>query len=202
MSLFKQLIIVENEKTSTKEKEFTVSLINKCYNEWRKIRRRINAVDIITTTANRINKINPEAIKFLDDETKMKLAIIMMRCMDNPPWKPIGGKEKLYEKLWPLIKPIENHVLNTGTGGTLKQIIMTRISASLAMQDEDNKGKIMVCYEPRMPTTYSNYLLGDHKPDAIYKMQPLSMSGDFQTLIDVLKIDLAKAKKKFDQKET
>lgn len=200
MSLFKQLIIIENEKASTKEKEFTVSLINKCYNEWRKIRRRINAVDIITTTANRINKINPEAVKFLNDEIKMKLAIIMMRCMDNPYWKPVSGKEKLYEKLYPLIKTVENQELNTGTGGTLKQVIMTRLSASLAMQDDDNKGKIMVCYEPRMPQTYSNYLLGDHKPDVIYKMEVMSMPGDYQTLIDILNIDLEKAKNKFNKK--
>ena len=199
MGLFEEIIILENEKASSKELEYTCSLINKSYNEWRKIRRRINAVDIITTTVNRIIKINPASIMFLNDEMKMKVAIIIMRCMDNPFWKPVGVKEKIYDKLFPLLKPLENFKLNTGTQGTLKQVILTRLSANIAMQDSGNKGKIMVCYEPQMPTSYSRYLFGEHKPEKIYKMQCLSIPGDFNTLVDILRIDLEKATKKFNQ---
>jgi hypothetical protein len=200
MGLFQEIIIAENHKASQKELEYTHSLINKTYNEWRKIRRRINAVDIITTTVNRIIKMNPESIQFLNDEMKMKMAILIMRCMDNPYWKPVSNKEKLYTKLFPLIKPLENFALNTGTNGTLKQIIMTRLSANLAMQDEHNKGKVMVCYEPTMPIAYSRYLLGEHKPDKVYKMQALSMPEDFETLIHIIRLDLDKAMKKASAK--
>jgi hypothetical protein len=117
--------------------------------------------------------------------------------MDNPHWKPVGDKLKIYEKLFPILKPLENVVLNTGTNGSLKQIIMTRLSAGLAMQSPDNKGSVMVCYEPTMPMSYARYLLGDHNPDKIYKMQALSLPADFGTLIDVLAIDLKKAETKF-----
>jgi hypothetical protein len=201
MGIFNEIIVMENEKASQKELEYTVSLINKTYNEWRKVRRRINAVDIITTTVNRITKMNPDSIQYLNEELKMKIAIIIMRCMDNPYWKPITAKEKLYDKLFPLIKKLENFKLNTGTDGTLKQIIMTRMSANLAMQDENNKGKVMVCYEPKMPIAYSRYLLGEHKPDMIYKMQPLAIPEEFETLVELLKIDLKKAEKKFKEKK-
>lgn len=202
MGLFDEIILCENEKASTKELEYTCSLINKTYNEWRKITRRINAVDIITTTVNRIIKINPSSIGFLNQEMKMKVAIILMRCMDNPYWKPVEVKEKIYDKLFPLIKPLENFHLNTGTNGSLKQIILTRLSANIAMQDSNNKGKLMVCYEPTMPTSYSRYLLGDHKPDKIYKMQSLTMPGSFSTLVDILRIDLEKATKRFKSTQT
>jgi hypothetical protein len=202
MGLFEEIIILENQKASSKELEYTVSLINKTYNEWRKIRRRINAVDIITTTVNRIIKLNPDSVQFLNDEMKMKMAIIMMRCMDNPFWKSVSVKEKIYDKLFPLIKSLENYPLNTGTNGTLKQVILTRLSANIAMQDKANGGKIMVCYEPSMPKTYSRYLFGEHAPDKIYKMQSLSMPNDFNTLVDILRIDLEKATKKFNQAVT
>jgi len=200
MELIKEFIILENEKASKKEIEYTYSLINKTYNEWRKIRRRINAVDIITTTVNRLIKMNPASIEFLSYEMKMKVAIIIMRCMDNPFWKPVSVKEKIYKKLYPLLKPLENFKLNTGTNGTLKEIIMTRLSANLAMQDEHNKGKVMVCYEPTMPKTYSRYLFGEnHTPEKIYKMQALSIPENFDSLIEILKIDLDKALRKYQR---
>jgi hypothetical protein len=198
MGLFEEILITENEKASQKELEYTRSLINKTYNEWRKVRRRINAVDIVTTTANRIIKINPDSINFLDEEMKAKVAIILMRCMDNPYWKSVSAKQKIYDKLFPLIQPLENFKLNTGTGGSLKEIIMTRLSANVAMLDPDNKGKLMVCYEPKMPSTYARYLFGDHKPEKIYKMTALSMPGDFESLVNLVTIDLDKAKKKFE----
>lgn len=201
MSLFEDIILFENEKASTKELEYTRSLINKTYNEWRKIRRRINAVDIITTTVNRIIKINPNSIDFLDAEMKMKLAIISMRCMDNPYWKPVSDKIKVYEKLFPLIKPLENFRLNTGTNGTLKEIIMTRLSANVSMQDSENKGKVIVCYEPSIPVSYTRYLLGEkHQPTVIYKMQALTLPSEFGTLINMITIDLEKALKKYKSK--
>lgn len=202
MSIFEQILIYENEKASAKEIEFSISLINKCYNEWRKIRRRINAVDIITTTTNRIIKLNPKSIEFLDDELKMKLSIIMMRCMDNPRWKPIEAKEKIYKKLYPLIKPLENYILNTGTGGSLKEIIMTRLSASLSTQNDEINGKVMVCYEPHMSSNYLNYLFGEKHPDLIYKMKPLTLPEEFSVLKDVLEINLDKAYAAYLKRQT
>jgi len=197
MSLFEDFIIVENNKASQKELEYTCSLINKTYNEWRKIRRRINAVDIISTTVNRIIKVNPDSLKYLDEEMKMKIAIVLMRCMDNPFWKPVHAKEKIYDKLVPLIKKLENFKLNTGTGGTLKEVIMTRMSANIAMQDKSNAGKVLVSYEPMIPASYVRYLMGEsHKVDKIFKMQTLNMPGEFNTLVHVLTINLDKASKK------
>lgn len=197
MGLFEEFIIQENHKASQKELEYTCSLINKTYNEWRKIRRRINAVDIISTTVNRIIKVNPDSIKFLDDEMKMKIAIVLMRCMDNPFWKPVQAKEKIYDKLFSLIKPLENFKLNTGTGGTLKEVIMTRLSANIAMQDKSNAGKVLVCYEPNIPASYTRYLMGEtHKYEKIFKMQALVLPAEFDTLVQILTINLDKASKK------
>lgn len=196
MSLFEQAILLETQKASAKELDYTCSLISKTYNEWRKIRRRINAVDIISTTVNRIIKVHPNAIDFLNDEFKMKVAIILMRCMDVPYWKGVESKSKVYEKLYPLIKKLENFKLNTGTGGTLREIIMTRLSAAICQQDKDNSNHVFVGYEPLIPKVYIDYLFGKEKVGKIYKMQALRLPEDYSALIELLTINLEKAIKK------
>jgi hypothetical protein len=189
MSLFETMVINEHEKASSKELAYIHSLIDKTYNEWRKITRRINAVDIITTTVNRIIKIAPGSVDKLNMEDKAKMAIILMRCMDNPFWRPVQDKKKIYDKLFPLISKLQNFKINTGTEGTLKDIICTRLSANLAMQDKKNAGKVVVIYEPKFSEKYSRFLFGDHKPEKVYRMQTLNLSHNFETLIDTLTIN-------------
>lgn len=201
MSLFEDIILVENEKASAKELQYIHSLIDKTYNEWRKIARRINAVDIITTTVNRIIKISPSSVEKLNLEYKAKMAIILMRCMDNPFWRPVEDKHKVYEKLYPLITKLQNIRINTGTEGTLRQIITTRLSANMAMQDKNNKGKVVVVYEPKFSDRYSRFLFGEHKPEKVYRMEVLQLPAKFDTLIEHLKINYKKALKRYEDIE-
>lgn len=197
MQLFETLVLSENEKASAKELSYIYSLIDKTYNEWRKVSRRINAVDIITTTVNRIIKIAPASVDKLNLEYKAKMAIILMRCMDNPFWKPVEDKRKVYDKLFPLITKLQNFKINTGTDGTLKDIICTRLSANIAMQDKDNAGKVVVIYEPKFSDKYSKYLFGSTVPEKVYRMQSLMLPPDFDELINLMTINYQKALKKF-----
>ena len=201
MGIFAEIIVMENEKASQKELEYTVSLINKTYNEWRKVRRRINAVDIITTTVNRIIKIAPGSVDKLNFEDKAKMAIILMRCMDNAFWKPVQDKKKIYEKLFPLISKLQNFKINTGTEGTLKDIICTRLSANIAMQDKKNTHKVVVVYEPKVSEKYIRFLFGSNVPEKVYRMEALNLSHDFNILIDTLTINYKKALKKFEESQ-
>lgn len=198
MQLFEKMILTEHEKASAKEISYIYSLIDKTYNEWRKINRRINAVDIITTTVNRINKIAPASVDKLTMEYKAKMAIILMRCMDNPFWKPVEDKRKIYEKLFPLINKLQNFKINTGTNGTLKEIICTRLSANLALQDKTNNGKVVIIYEPLFSEKYSKFLFGSHVPKKVYRMQSLSLPSDFDTFINILKLNYEKSLKKYE----
>jgi hypothetical protein len=201
MSLFETFIVTENEKASSKEIAYIHSLIDKTYNEWRKITRRINAVDIITTTVNRIIKIAPGSVDKLNFEDKAKMAIILMRCMDNAFWKPVQDKKKIYEKLFPLISKLQNFKINTGTEGTLKDIICTRLSANIAMQDKKNTHKVVVVYEPKVSEKYIRFLFGSNVPEKVYRMEALNLSHDFNILIDTLTINYKKALKKFEESQ-
>lgn len=193
MDLFKEMALTESEKASAKELAYIHSLINKTYNEWRKISRRINAVDLITTTVNRIVKIAPASVDKLNMEYKAKMAIILMRCMDNPFWKPVEEKRKVYEKMFPLIAKLQNFRINTGTEGTLREIICTRLSANIAKQDKDNDGKVVVIYEPKFSDKYSKFLFGSHVPEKVYRMQVINMPHNFDSLVQTLKINYKKA---------
>lgn len=197
MNLFEKMVLTESEKASAKEIGYIYSLIDKTYNEWRKISRRINAVDIVTTTVNRIIKIAPHSVDKLNLEYKAKMAIILMRCMDNPFWKPLEDKRKIYEKLHPLISKLQNFKINTGTEGTLKDIICTRMSANLAIQDKENDGKVVVIYEPKFSEKYSKFLFGTHQPEKVYRMQSLNLPADFEAFVDTLTINYEKALAKF-----
>ena len=193
-SLFEQILLAETQKAAQKEVDYSISVINKIYNEWKKIHRRINAVDLITTSANKIAGINPEVVDYLHGPAKDKLAVILMRCMDIPPWRAVGSKEKIYKKLFPLIQRLETHNPNTGTGGNLREIIMTRLSAAIAHQDE--AASVFVAYEPVLPAKYLKYLHGDKMPEKTFRMASLSLPGDFDSLINILTINHDKAKAK------
>lgn len=195
MELLKNLVLIENQKASFKELNHICTLIGKSYKEWRKIRRRINAVDLVTTTVNRIVKIHPSCIKFLNAEMQLKLGLLLMRCMDCSYWKPLDSKEKIYKKLFPLIDEMQSFKLNTGTGGNVGEIIMTRLSANMSMQ---NKSDVFVSYEPTVPMSYEDYLFGDTmRCKKIYKMSSLRMPEDYNELLNILKINLKKAEERY-----
>lgn len=198
-TLFQQMLLTETQKAAQKEVDYTISVVNKIYNEWKKVTRRINAVDLITTSANKIATLNPEAIDHVHEATKVKLSIILMRCMDNPPWRPVATKEKIYKKLFPLIKKMENTRPETTTNGTLREIIMTRLSAAISHQD--TAASVFVAYEPSLPSRYLKYLHGDKMPTKTFRMTALSLPEDFESLIEILTINHEKAKSKLDSKK-
>lgn len=195
MELFQKFLILESETRANKEVTHSIAVINKVYNEWRKVKRRTNSVDMITTSVNKIAGIDPSLINKIHAAGKQKLVIIIMRCMDNPVWKPLAAKEKIYKKLFPLISALQNEVPNSGTSGTLKDIIMTRLSAAISHQD--SKGDVFVAYEPRLPNSYMRFLFGAETPAKTYRMQSLMLPEEFESLIDILKINHEKAAERF-----
>lgn len=197
-TLFESILLAETQKAAQKEVDYSISVINKIYNEWKKITRRINAVDLITTSANKIAGINPEVIDHIHGPARDKLAVIVMRCMDLPPWRPVGSKGKIYKKLYPLIQKLERVNPNTGTGANLREIIMTRLSAAISHQD--TAASVFVAYEPVIPAKYLKYLHGDKLPEKTYRMAALSLPADFDSLIEILTINHEKAKGKLGTK--
>ena len=195
MELFQQFLLTESQKAAQKEIDYSISTVNKIYNEWKKTRgRRINAVDLITTSANKIATIKPDVLPHVHDATRDKLTVILMRCMDCAPWKDPYSKAKLYEKLYPLIEKLETYNPNTGTGGNLREAIMTRLSSTLCHQSEK---KVFVAYEPRVSDSYINYMFShDSKPKKTYKMMAMKLPSDFGSLMEILKINQEKAERK------
>ena len=195
MELFKDLLLVESQKTAQKEIDYSISIVNKIYNEWKKSRgRRINAVDLITTSANKISTINPDVIPHVHEATREKLTVIIMRCLDIPPWKDPYSKEKIYNKLYPLVAKLETYDPNTGTKGNLREAIMTRLSSTLCHK---SKKKVFVAYEPTISDSYLDYMFShDTKPKKTYKMAALKLPADFESLMDILEINQEKAEKK------
>lgn len=198
-SLFQQMLLTESQKAAQKEIDYTITVVNKIYNEWKKVTRRINAVDLITTSANKIAALNPEAIDHVHETTKVKLTVILMRCMDVPPWRPISSKAKIYKKLFPLIQKMERNNAQTGTNGSLREIIMTRLSAAISHQD--TTASVFVAYEPVIPAKYLKYLHGDKLPTKTFKMAALSLPEDFESLAEILTINHEKAKSKGDNQK-
>lgn len=196
LELFKNLLLIETQQSAAKEIDFTISTINKIYNEWKKRKRRINAVDIVSTSVNKIANINPVMLNFIHEAAKAKLVIIIMRCLDNPVWKPIDSKEKIYKKLFPLISKLQTQEVKASTGGTLRDVIMTRLSAALSYQL--GKGEVFVAYEPKLPASYMRFLFGSTPPVKTYRMQSLLLPEDFEELIEILKINQEKGNKKHE----
>lgn len=196
MKLFNELLLIESEIASTKEVDHTISVINKVYNEWKKTKRRINAVDIVTTAVNKLANINPSVLEHVHKAARLKTSIIIMRCLDNPIWKPLDAKEKIYKRLYPLINMLQNEKPNSGTDGTLKDIIMTRLSAAIAYQD--SKGEVFVAYEPKLPKSYIQHIFGARvAPIKTYRMGSLPLPENFDSLVEILKTNHEKALTKF-----
>lgn len=195
MDLFKNILLQESEKAAAKETDYAITIINKVYNEWKKVKRRINAVDIISTSVNKIGNLNPVLVDKIHAAARQKLVIIIMRCLDNPIWKPVGAKEKIYKKLFPLISKLQNDNTSSGTKGNLREVIMTRLSAAVAY--EMCKAEVFVAYEPFLPKDYIRFLFGSNPPAKTYRMASLPLPEDFETLIETLRINQEKAMEKF-----
>ena len=196
MEFFKAIMLHESRKTAQKEIDHTIAVVHKIYNEWKKTGRRINAVDLITTSANKISTIDPSVLPHVHEATRLKLATIIMRCLDIAVWKDPWTKEKLYKKLWPLIDALQTYDPNTGSSGNLREVIMTRLSAALCHKT-NTKEKVFVAYEPTISQTYLKYLFKDEElPKKTYKMTALKLPADFETLMNTLEINLEKANKK------
>jgi hypothetical protein len=118
--------------------------------------------------------------------------------MDLPPWRPVGSKEKIYKKLYPLLKEMERANPNTGTGANLREVIMTRLSAAIFHQDE--AASVFAAYEPVIPAQYLRHLHGKKLPEKTFRVAALALPPDFESLIDVLTINHQKAQSKFNKK--
>lgn len=198
MELFRTLLLNESEKAAKKEAEYAITAINDVYKEWKKVKRRINAVDIVTTSVNKVIKIHPSIIPYLHDTAKLKLSIILMRVMDLPVSKDVMTKKSIYKKIFPLLDSLQSYNPNTGSGGNLREVIMTRLSTSVT-HEVDNENTVFVAYEPTVTTAYITHLFGEKKPKRVYKMQTLSLPEDFDSLINILKINYEKAVSKFNR---
>lgn len=187
MKLFQDLILHESRKTAQKEIDHTIAVVNKVYNEWKKTGRRINAVDLVTTTTNKLSTINPDVLPHVHEATRLKIATLIMRCMDIPVWKDPWSKDRIYKKLYPLIDPLQTYNPNTGSNGNLREVIMTRLSAALCHR---YGGKVFVAYEPTISNSYLKYLFKDDElPKKTYKMQALKLPADFDSLMNILEIN-------------
>lgn len=195
MELFKQLLLLESKSASDKELLYTIQTINKCYNLWKVRKRRKNAVDLVVTTVNKLSIINPNVIPHLHDAARLKLVIMILRCIDGSNWGQVAAKAKVYTKLFGLIDKLQHLPTNSGTGGNLREAIMTRLSAMLTNEKSVN---VFVAYEPKIPTAYLNYLFPENKPEKTYRMQSLPLPEDFTQLVSTLEINLSKAESKFN----
>lgn len=194
MDLLRDFYLIESEKAAIKEARHAINTVNSLYNEWKKVKRRVNAVDIITTTANKLGNISPAVIDNVHEATRLKIATLCMRCLDLPPWKPLGERERAYKKLAPIIDVLQNYNVKTGTGGTLREVVMTRLSAAYCYQNPtDDDEVVFVCYEPKATKKYLSYLFGDKQPSKVYKMGMLNIPGNFETTMDTIRINHEKA---------
>lgn len=194
MELFKDLVLLETQRQAHREILYSIRAINDTYNEWKKRpkNRRKNAVNLITTSVNKITTIPPESIDYVNDDIKQRLAIIIMRCLSLPSWRDVNSKKSAYRKLYPYIAKLELVNPNTGTGGTLREIIMTRFS--VGTKGQSDYPEVFVAYEPVLPKEYLNYLFNDSThPTKTFKMQALALPPDFDDLLQLLKINHEKA---------
>lgn len=196
MNFFNELIIIESNISSEKEIAHVISVVNQVYAEWKKTGRRKNAVDIVVTTANKLSNIDPDIVDKLHEATRLKLAALIVRCFDIPYWKPVSQKEKIFKKLTPLIQKMQTYDPNTDSGGNLREVIFTRLSASVCY-NTDHKN-VFVAYEPKIDASYLRYLFGKETPEKTYKMQTLMMPSDFDSLIEILRTNHEKAVVKFE----
>lgn len=198
MELLNELLLIESEKAAAKEARHAINTVNKMYNEWKKIKRRVNAIDIAATTSNKIGNISPEVVDRVHEATRFKIATLIMRCLDVPAWKPLSERERIYKKLYPVLEKLQTYDVKTGTGGKLREIVMTRLSAAYCYQNPTEDGTIIfVAYEPKVTKRYLDYLFGKNQPEKTYKLTMLNIPGDFQSLVDTIQINHEKSVKKY-----
>jgi hypothetical protein len=195
MEMIQTLILLENERKASEMISYAISSINEVYNEWKKIDRRKNAVNIVTTSINKITTIDPATVEFIHEAGKVKLATIIMRCLDLPPWADIESKRVTYRRVYPLLNKVQRVVPNTGTNGNLNDIIHTRFSAIISMASKNKD--VFVAYEPSITRRYLKFIFGNDVPEQVVKMQALPIPEDFDTLLDTLKINHDKACAKY-----
>lgn len=200
MKFFNEMLLIESQLSAAKEAQHVVNVVNNLYTEWKKTGRRKNAVDIITTTANKLSNIDPDVIDNIHEATKLKLASLIVRCFDIPYWKGIAQKEKIYTKLYNLIHKLETYDPKVESGGNLREVILTRLSVS-ASYNSDNK-HIFVAYEPKLQNSYMRYLFGKDQPERTYRMQSLSLPANFEALVTMLQLDHEKAIAKFNNEKS
>lgn len=198
MEILNKILLIEQQNNTAREVLYATQVVNKVYAEWKKTGRRKNAIDLVASSVNRISVIHPDILPQLYDSIIMKLCIIIMRCMDIPIWKPVEAKRRFYKKLYPLIDKLEHVEVNIGTGGTLREIIMTRLSAAITYKNDKNCS-VFVLYEPKMPKQYLEFIFKDKLPKKCYRMQALPLPQDFDTLISILEINYKKANEGFSQ---
>lgn len=192
MNLLKNILLNESRNAAQREMSDAVELISSVFSDWNKMGRRKNAVDLITSSANRLSRLDPAIIPLLHDSARTKLALICIKCMDIPFWKPVEQREKIYKKIYNILTNVENMSPNTTSTGNVRDIIMTRLSAAIAY---NRKSKTLVCYEPKVSPEYVKYLLGDYSIDRVYRASSLPLPENFSTLINTLNINQDKADK-------
>ena len=192
MTLFQDILLIESQKSSQKEIDHTISVINKLYNEWKSKGRRKNAVDIISTTVNKLVTIDPNIVDKIHDATRVKLATLIVRCFDIPYWKDVYEKEKIFNRLLNLIQKVESEHPNVdGSGVKVSEIIMTRLSASISYSSENKE--VFVGYEPSISKSYLKYMFGNEVPNHIFRMEGMKLPSRFEQLINILIINQNKA---------
>ena len=151
-------------------------------------------MNIVTTSVNKLTTIDPDLVDHIHDTGKQKLATIIMRCLDIPPFVDPETKRVTYRRLYPLLNKVQGIDPNTTTGGKLRDIIMSRLSASISNRSEDLKEKdVYVAYEPNVSKRYLRFIFGEDMPNNVCNMQTLSLPEDFDTLLNTLKINHTKA---------
>lgn len=202
MELIKDLTLMESQRRADLEVGYAIDAINDVYNEWKKRQRRRNAANIVTTSINKLTTIDPATVDHVHDAAKTKMAVVIMRCMDIPPWMDVENKRITYRRLFPIINKLQRISPNTGTGGSLSDVITTRLSAAISHAAEDPKEQnVFVAYEPQINRKYMRYIFGDEQPEHVAKMQTLSLPEDFDTLINIIKINHRKACEKYNGKK-
>lgn len=199
MNILQRIMLVESQQAAQKELLHSINVINTCYSEWKKRGRRKNAVDIITTTANKLSSLDVNIVKNIHPAGKQKLVIMLLRCMDIPTWKDVETRGKIYKKLFKLIDLLQNEHSTTDTSSTLKQAILTRLSGAISKKSES---KVFVAYEPVVPKELLNYIFGDELPVKTYKFEFIGLSDDFDNVISQLTINHEKAENRFKSQQS
>ena len=196
LEFFNELLLIESERSAKKEIDHVINVVNMAYAEWKKTGRRKNAVDLVTTIGNKISNIPPSTIDKIHEATRLKLAALIVRCLDISYWQNVSTKEKLYNKMIDVIKKLENYDPRLDGGGTVREAIMTRLSAAVSYSSTNKK--VFVAYEPVISNTYLNYLFGQERPERTFKMASLPLPEDFESLLKILQINQEKAIKRYE----